>query len=898
MEAWCGIDFSNPYANPLNFAHHLYLNNQEVTDLIIPSSVSVIKDYTFMNFTGLHSVIFPNSVTSIGKCAFEECSGLVSVTIGNNVVSIGEFAFEYCSGLVSVTIGNNVVSIGEFAFEYCSGLVSVTIGNNVVSIGVSAFGDCYNLNSLTIGNSVTSIGEAAFIYCSGLTTLYIEAETPPILGDDVFEGVPTSAMVFVPCGSVEAYQSAEGWNGFSNIIGSCNCTISVTTNPAEGGTVTGAGIYFTGDVCTVTATPNDNYVFLYWTENGNWFSSEPSVSFTVYGDRNLVAQFVDEGSVCNLTFDLYDSYGDGWNGNYLVVNYGNGFSEQLTLEDGSSGSFSRMVVTGSVVSLTWISGLFVNECSFDIGYDNGIQIYHGSFVNSSFQYQFMVDCVAAYSQHVISAIADPEEGGTVTGAGEYDYLSTCTLTAIPNVGFVFLYWEENGEHVSTETDYTFIVTSERTLTAHFATDANISFADSNVKTICVDNWDTNGDGELSYTEAAEVTSLENVFSGNDEITSFDELQYFVGLNELEESAFFECIELTSIVIPNSVTSIGEYAFGGSGLTTIEIPASVASIGIAPFVLCAGLEQIVVNVGNMYYNSRDNCNAIIETNTNTLIAGCMSTIIPNTVISIGNYAFVGCNGAASMNIPNSVTSIGEGAFGLCYGLTSVTIGNSVTSIGSNAFAGCGNLVSLTVLAVTPPVLGSSTFNNVNLSIPVYVPCGSLEAYQATEGWNAFTNLQEDCSQSQTQSTELPSGWSWWSPTVQTSIASIETTLGDNLQLIQAKDGIPSGDVVAGEMYKIQTTAPCTLTVTGVPITSATVTINPGENWFGFVGTAKTVAEAFTGFTPAAGDKVISQDEGFAIFEGGAWSGTLENLQPGKGYVYISNDTEPKTLVIGE
>lgn len=101
-----------------------------------------------------------------------------------------------------------------------------------------------------------------------------------------------------------------------------------------------------------------------------------------------------------------------------------------------------------------------------------------------------------------------------------------------------------------------------------------------------------------------------------------------------------------------------------------------------------------------------------------------------------------------------------------------------------------------------------------------------------------------------------------------------------------------------MYRIQTTAPCTLTLTGTPIATAMVTINPGENWIGFVGTEKTITTAFADFTPATGDKVISQDEGFTIFNGTEWEGTLDTLVPGKGYVYVSNDTTPKTLVIGE
>ena len=163
----------------------------------------------------------------------------------------------------------------------------------------------------------------------------------------------------------------------------------------------------------------------------------------------------------------------------------------------------------------------------------------------------------------------------------------------------------------------------------------------------------------------------------------------------------------------------------------------------------------------------------------------------------------------------------------------------------------------------------------------------------------------------QSIELFEGWNWWAPTVEreTLLSLMETTLGTKGIRIdsqdsgsaQQNDGSWSGDlqnIIPGQMYRIQTNTACTLSLLGVPITSATITINLGKNWFGFVGTAKTIAAAFTNFSASEGDKIISQNEGFAVFENGAWSGTLVNLQPGKGYVYISNDTEQKTLVIGE
>ncbi len=148
---------------------------------------------------------------------------------------------------------------------------------------------------------------------------------------------------------------------------------------------------------------------------------------------------------------------------------------------------------------------------------------------------------------------------------------------------------------------------------------------------------------------------------------------------------------------------------------------------------------------------------------------------------------------------------------------------------------------------------------------------------------------------TQSDNLASGWNWWAPTVQVPVSEIQSALGDNMQEIQSQEGTPSGNVVPGQMFKIQTGAPCTLAVTGVPFTAATVTVNPGCNWFGYIGEAALITQVFNSFTPATGDKIISQDEGFAVFNGTAWEGTLTTLQPGHGYVYYSNASEAKTVV---
>ena len=164
---------------------------------------------------------------------------------------------------------------------------------------------------------------------------------------------------------------------------------------------------------------------------------------------------------------------------------------------------------------------------------------------------------------------------------------------------------------------------------------------------------------------------------------------------LSYPVFEDCSNLKTVNIGNNVTIIPSYSFSGcSGLTSITIPDGVTIIGKLAFEGCTGLTSIIVVKGNSKYHSAENC--LIETATNTLILGCKTSVIPTdgSVTSIGTEAFRGCTGLTSITIPDSVTSIGQGAFCDCSGLTSVTIGNGVTSIGYSAFSGCTGLTSIT------------------------------------------------------------------------------------------------------------------------------------------------------------------------------------------------------------
>ena len=225
------------------------------------------------------------------------------------------------------------------------------------------------------------------------------------------------------------------------------------------------------------------------------------------------------------------------------------------------------------------------------------------------------------------------------------------------------------------------------------------------------------------------------------------------VTEIDSYAFSGCTGLTSVEIPNTVTKIGERAFEGcTGLTSLYIPNSVTEIGSSVFYGCSGLMSIVVDPGASKYDSRNNCNALIETESNTLIAGCMNTIIPNSVTKISSSAFEGCTGLTSITIPDSVTEIGRSAFEGCTGLILLAIPNSVKTIDQQAFAGCTGLESIVceIRDPQPVVVGeknnsdvaASVFNGVDLSHCVLsVPQGTKDLYDNIFPWYAFDSISE-------------------------------------------------------------------------------------------------------------------------------------------------------------
>lgn len=498
--------------------------------------------------------------------------------------------------------------------------------------------------------------------------------------------------------------------------------------------------------------------------------------------------------------------------------------------------------------------------------------------------------------------------------------------------------------------------SDWALSDSFATVNNIVFDDDDVKDICVDYWDSDRDGELSYAEAEAVTSLMPPGSGdhgpfydNPIVDKFNELQYFTNpeLTTIPDYAFAGCVSLQeitlppqittignyafgystdnqgqiipcsslhSIVIPEGVTQIGDYAFCYSGLesiilpfsltsigqqafehcplTSVYVPASVNSINNNPFV-SESIETIEVDPMNATYDSRNACNAIIRKSDNKLISGCKNTVIPNGVLSIG-----------------------YGAFEYATGLTSITLPGSVTTIGQHAFDHCTGLTTIIVESYDPPTIESNAFLNVNTeNITVYVPCGSVNTYKNAAGWSSFANIVGDgCA---TTYSLVAGVWKWWAPFEGATAADLMEAFDNGIVqgdiLVNSQDegflrrsgGTWGGTLTSiepGKMYKVLTEEGGSFTFNGEYPSSVTVELQPGYTWFGFLGTEGTPITDL--LSPTDNDQIIRLINGTyttytysnQIWNDGTYNYSSFTLKRGEGYIYYNASSEPKTLTM--
>ena len=512
--------------------------------LSLPNSLLGIGQYAFQGCTGLFgSITIPNSTTEIGQMAFYGCTGITSLTIGSNVNTIGTYAFGNMSNLTTVNYNAVNCAYSNYAFE--TTITTFNIGSTVQMLPDQLIWNCQNLSSISFPSTLTRIGSMNFYSCGltgtlilpssltdvgygacnmnmGITSIQSNAVIPPTIETmygiaNAFNNGNYDIPVVVPCGSVSAYQNAPGWSYFTNIqeTGGCTHQISVLANPSNGGSVQGGGTYNSGANCTVSATPNSNYSFVNWTENGTPVSSNTSYSFIVNDDRTLTANFqyqqpstctinassdpanggtisgagtYTQGQTCTIIANANPSYSFvNWTENGTQVSTNSTYSFTVTGNRTLVANFSYSP-TGYVINATAepsYGGLVSGGGTYNQGqtctliatpnpnYDFVNWTEGGNVVSTTPTYSFMVNgnrtLVAHFESQVytISVSANPSDGGTVYGGGDYSAGITCHLIAVPNNNYLFLNWTENGVIVSSESDYSFVVTGNRTLAANF-----------------------------------------------------------------------------------------------------------------------------------------------------------------------------------------------------------------------------------------------------------------------------------------------------------------------------------------------------------------------------------------------------------------------------------------------
>ena len=293
--------------------------------ITIPSGITIIRPSAFYNCTGLTGVVIPSSVRVIDTTSFSGCSSLTSVTIGANVDSLRCGAFTGCSSLTTINyqtngvveqqtissnaltqfnIGSNVQRIPNNLIYNCPNLTSLTLPNSLTYIGQLNFMSCGLSGNLVLPASITEIGVGAFSYCTGLDSIKINATTPPVVqplyGSTYIFSNCWNKTLCVPCESISAYQSAAGWNNFTNITCINNSyTVSLSVNNNVMGSVSGGGTYTQGATATISATANSGYHFDHWsdgnTQNPRTITVNSNISLTAYFALNTQYYIVKTG---------------------------------------------------------------------------------------------------------------------------------------------------------------------------------------------------------------------------------------------------------------------------------------------------------------------------------------------------------------------------------------------------------------------------------------------------------------------------------------------------------------------------------------------------------------------------------------------------------------------------
>ena len=610
-------------------------------------------------------LILLEGVTSIGEKAFSDCTGFTSLGIPKGVTRIGEKAFSGCSRLYYVVIPGSVTSIGYGAFHNCSGLIFMIIPEGVESIEERAFYECSSLLAITIPQSVRNIGWGAFGQCPNLTSIEVAADNPCYSSQDgVLFNKGRMELLRYPEGKPgETYRIPDGVKHIEkHAFEDCSSLTSIVIPDGVAELEEGAFNYCPNLVSIEVAADNPCY------------SSQDGVLFNK--DKTELLRYPKDKP--DKTYRIPDG----------VKHIG-----EYAFDDCSS--LTSIVIPDGVTELE--EGAFdscPNLVSIEVAADNPCYSSQDGVLFNKDKTELL-----RYPKDKPDETYRIPDGVKHIGEYAFDDCSSLTSIIIP----------DGVEHIG---EYAFDNCSG--LTSIIIPDGVTVLGEGAFRACS---------GLTSVVIPQSVTNIEQGVFWFDEQLTFIEVVADNPCYSSQDGVLFNKDKTELLCypegkpgetyrIPDGVKHIGEYAFYCANLTSIVIPKGVTSIGAFAFECCRGLTSIVIPAG---------------------------------VTSMGSWAFSECSSLTSVVIPEGVASIMMFTFLKCTNLTSITIPASVKSIEKWAFEGSG-LTELIVRAVVPPVVEYdhfSRFSGVDKSIPVYVPAESIEAYRAAECWkeNNFLPIEE-------------------------------------------------------------------------------------------------------------------------------------------------------------
>ena len=692
----------------------------DITACTINNKTKIICREAFSRCTSLGSITIPSSVRSIDERAFWGCESLGTLAILDGVTSIGNNAFYNCKVLKNITIPTSVTSIGEVVFEGCTSLESIIVDSlntiydsrnnanaiietakntlivgcknsiiptSVTSIGKRAFDGCTSLNSITIPANVTSIGERAFRDCTLLGSITIPNGVTSI-DSEVFSNCSSLVSITIP---------ASVTNIDSEAFRNCSSLENIVI-PAS---VTSIGECAFEECSSLESIVVDPLNTIYDSRNNSNAIIKTATNELIFGCKNTIIPtgvtsigekaFYNCNSLESITIPAsVTSIGKrAFCGCELL--------ESITIPDS--------VISIGESAFDNCNSLIYNEYdnAYYLGNDDNpyavlVKVKSTDITACTINNKTKIICREAFSNcRSLTSVTIP---GSVTNIDSEAFRNCSSLENIVIPASVTSIGESAFRNCSSLESITIL-------------DVITSIAENAFE----------GCSSLTYNEYDNAYYL-----GNDE-------NPYVVLVKAKST------DITSCVINDKTKGIAFSAFAFcESLESITIPASVVSIGEGAFAYCVSLGSITVDPLNTIYDSRNNSNAIIETATNRLIAGCNSSIIPNSVTSIESYAFCACILFENITIPNGVTNIGEGAFSFCTSLESVTISASVISIGDLAFSYCYELKTVIIYGDRVVNMGSDVFSSAGDEddFCIYVPDDLYDDYYAidAEYWQEF------------------------------------------------------------------------------------------------------------------------------------------------------------------